>query len=153
MHKKFTSQIGRTMLEMLVVVVLMALIFIGVYETYRFVVDKATSQTINQELNARLIQMRHQALTGKGIQNETADQALKRALSNKSGSGLPIQVQTGEGEFTVLIGTSDYPLELPICQDILNDYEANKHQCFVSGECDGENGVGKFKFSNHCSLS
>lgn len=153
MHKKIASQIGRTMLEMLVVVVLMAVISIAFYESYRFATDKATTQTLNQEINSRIVQLRHQALTSKGVQSETPELALRRALSNKSGSGLPIQVQTGEGEFTLIVGMSEYPLELSICENMLENYKVNETQCFVSGECDGENGVGKFKFSNHCSLS
>ena len=153
MHKRTVSQLGRTMSEMLAVVCLMALLSIGVFQVYAVVADKAEFHTLNQEINTRLIQLRHQALTSKGMQSETPELALRRALSNKSGSGLPIQVQTGEGEFTLIVGMSEYPLELSICENMLENYKVNETQCFVSGECDGENGVGKFKFSNHCSLS
>ena len=70
MHKVNLSQSGRSMLEMLAVVCLMALISIGVFYTYNVTADKAEFYTLNQEINTRLVQLRHLALTSKGIEEE-----------------------------------------------------------------------------------
>lgn len=149
MNKKVSSQDGQTILEKLAVIMVMAIILTGVYRAYCLVTDKASSRNMSKELNARIVQLRHQALTSKGIQSETEEQAIDRALATKKGSNIPIRVQVSGANFTLVVGTQDYPLELEICENVLKEYQTNNQQCFVSGFC--EESSGTFKFSTHCT--
>lgn len=151
MHKVNLSQSGRSMLEMLAVVCLMALISIGVFYIYNVATDKTEFYILNQEMNTRLVQLRHQALTSKGIEEETEEQALSRAQSNQSASSLPIRIaESGENEFILIVGANAYPLEEPLCQKVIKSYQGNNQQCFISGSCNGT--TGEFKFSKQCNL-
>ena len=149
MNQKKSSQDGQTMLEKLAVIMLMAVIVIGVYQGYCLVTDKASSHNMLKELNARIVQLRHQALTLKGIQSETEKQAIDRALASKKGSNIPIRVQSNGASFILVVGTQDYPLELTVCENLLKEYQTSKQQCFISGSCNDS--FGRFEFSTHCS--
>ena len=150
MHKVNLSQLGRSMLEMLAVVCLMALISIGIFHIYNFVSDKTELHTLNQEMNTRLVQLRHLALTSKGITPETEQQALSRSQSNQSASALPIRIaESNESEFILIVGTEAYPLEESLCKKVMENYQENKQQCFISASCD--NTTGEFKFSKQCN--
>ncbi len=149
MNKKNTSQIGRTLFETILVLIVMGIISIGVYKIYTIVVKKSASHNLSREINTRVVQLRHQAMTSQGIQPVTLEQALVRVNSKQSGSGLPIQVQPEAESFKLIIGSGDYPLKLNVCENVLNEYQLNSKICFLSGEC--KDLTGELIFSNICN--
>ena len=139
-------QSGRSMLEMLVVIVLIAIIGIAGYWLFSKASDKAKARAVEQDIDMRVAQLRHQALTSRGIQVETEAAAQSRSL--KSASGILIQtIETDDSTFTLRVGSNGAPFDRGVCQILM------KSTSFSPNNNNGcKNGYAEFVFPKFESL-
>jgi len=107
------QQLGRTMMEMMVSLTLMAIVAIAVYGTFRLVVLKADARTLEQEITTRLVQLRHQALTKKGI-------VTPGPVHKLQASGMLLQaIDQTEHTFTLRVNSDVSALTFALCERLM----------------------------------
>lgn len=116
MRKNNQVEKGRTLLETIMVIVIMVVISIGVYKFFHMATDKATAQKLEQDINLRVAQLRHQAMTQTGIRVEAQAKIMKA-------SGYPLRIcaadKVGSKTFTLCVGDADEPLKFELCKHLV----------------------------------
>lgn len=115
------NQKGRTILELLAVIIVIAFLTMSAYRVFYYVSDSARVRSLEQEINMRVAQLQHQASLPKGIQTESISSALSRL--NRASSGLPIQtveVNLQHSTFTLQVGYDKAPMDYSLCIHLMN---------------------------------
>lgn len=116
MRENNHSQNGRTLLETILVIVVMALISISIYKLFHTAVDESMVQKLEQDIEIRVAQLRHQAMTSTGIQVEANSQIMKA-------SGYPLRTCVVDRDnaktFTLCVGSEEEPFESEICEQLV----------------------------------
>ena len=154
MHQKLENQNGRSMIEMLTVLMLIGVLSVGSYQLFRVVANRVSMRNLEKDMDARVVQVRHKALTPGGIRAELEAQGEEFAQSYGSASGIPVWVVNHSAEnaqFTLRIGSNSKPLKSDLCQILLKDLQQNnKVTCFVAGGCPENSKTGDFVFKDFC---
>ena len=125
MYRK--NENGRTLFEMILVIILITLISFGTYGVFKVLRFRSRLMILEKELTRVLIELRHKGMTKKGI-TESDERLLKGSQMNYK-----VIVDEFEPMFILRVGTEETPLLYEYCEKLMESDSFAPTSVFVQG--------------------